>query len=105
METVTFTARSVPEAIRCIKAQLGADAMILSTRKLSHSLRDPYNPNRFEVVAAPCAQKSDPDTRGGRQNPKKSRPPKATSKEAGTWPRGTTGPNAEDASTARPWPR
>ena len=40
------------EALACVKAAMGADAMILSTRKVPKKPLDPYSKDMFEVEAA-----------------------------------------------------
>lgn len=52
MAAKTFTAKSIPEAISRIKAEMGSDAMILSTHRLPKGVRNPYGADMFEVTAA-----------------------------------------------------
>ncbi|MEA1966935.1 MAG: protein FlhF [Thermodesulfobacteriota bacterium] len=51
MRTDIFRAESIQQAVVKVKEALGADAMILSTRKLPSSPRDPYSKQMFEVKA------------------------------------------------------
>lgn len=63
MEAKTYKAKSIQEAIGMIKAELGPEAMILSTRRLPKGPRNPYGSDLFEVTAAPpgsVMEKSDP---------------------------------------------
>jgi flagellar biosynthesis protein FlhF len=53
MSAKVFKAKSIQEAIGKIKAELGAEAMILSTRRLPRGVRNPYGTDMFEVTAAP----------------------------------------------------
>lgn len=53
MNTKTYKARSIQKALAEIKEELGPDAMILSTRRVPKSPRDPYSKEMFEVEAAP----------------------------------------------------
>lgn len=53
MRVKIFRARTVQEAMASIKAELGPDAMILSTRRVPRSPRDPYGKEMFEIEAAP----------------------------------------------------
>lgn len=53
MTAKIFKAKSIQEAIGQIKAEMGADAMILSTRRLPRGARNPYGTDMFEVTAAP----------------------------------------------------
>ncbi|MDX9786421.1 MAG: flagellar biosynthesis protein FlhF [Desulfobacterales bacterium] len=53
MTAKTYQAKSIQEAIGKIKAEMGADAMILSTQRLPKGPRNPYGTNIFEVAAAP----------------------------------------------------
>ena len=53
MKPRIFKARSIQRALANIKEELGADAMILSTRRIAKSPRDPYSKEMFEVEAAP----------------------------------------------------
>ncbi len=46
-----FKARSIQAAVQKIKEELGPDAMILSTRRISANVKDPYNKELFEVTA------------------------------------------------------
>jgi len=59
MSAKVFKAKSIQEAIVKIKAEMGAEAMILSTRRLPRGVRNPYGTDMFEVTAAP------PGTAGG----------------------------------------
>ncbi|MBF0111557.1 MAG: flagellar biosynthesis protein FlhF [Desulfamplus sp.] len=49
----TYKARSIQKALADIKEELGPDAMILATRRIPKSPRDPYSNDIFEVEAAP----------------------------------------------------
>ncbi|MBF0302794.1 MAG: flagellar biosynthesis protein FlhF [Desulfamplus sp.] len=51
--TKTYKARSIQKALADIKEELGSDAMILATRRIPKSPRDPYSDDMFEVDAAP----------------------------------------------------
>lgn len=51
MAAKTFKAKSIPEAISRIKAEMGNDAMILSTHRLPKGVRNPYGADMFEVTA------------------------------------------------------
>ncbi|MFH0730494.1 MAG: flagellar biosynthesis protein FlhF [Pseudomonadota bacterium] len=53
MAAKIFKAKSIQEAIGMIKAEMGAEAMILSTRRLPRGVRNPYGTDMFEVTAAP----------------------------------------------------
>ena len=53
MQGKRFKARSIQKALAAIKDELGPDAMILSTRRVPKSPRDPYAEDLFEVEAAP----------------------------------------------------
>ena len=55
-----FNARSIQEALKKIKADLGPDAMIISTRRIQRNIHNPYGQDRFEVTAA--AHQKAPDT-------------------------------------------
>lgn len=52
MNKKIFKAPSVQAALASIKEELGSDAMILSTRKVPKSPKDPYGKIMFEVEAA-----------------------------------------------------
>ena len=52
MEPKTYRAKSIQAAISQIKEELGKDAVILSTRKVPKSVRNPYGPDLFEVKAS-----------------------------------------------------
>ncbi len=49
----TYKARSIQKALADIKEELGPDAVILATRRIPKSPRDPYSDDMFEVEAAP----------------------------------------------------
>lgn len=51
--TRTYKARSIQKALADIKEELGPDAMILATRRIPKSPRDPYASDMFEVEASP----------------------------------------------------
>lgn len=53
MTAKIFKAKSIQEAIGKIKTEMGADAMILSTRRLPRGIRNPYGTDMFEVTATP----------------------------------------------------
>ena len=53
MRVKIFKARTIQEAMASIKEELGPDAMILSTRRVPKSPRDPYAKEMFEIEAAP----------------------------------------------------
>jgi len=55
MRVKIFRARTVQEAMASIKEELGPDAMILSTRRVPRSPRDPYGKEMFEIEASPKA--------------------------------------------------
>lgn len=89
----TFQAKSIQEAIGRIKAEMGADALILNTRRLPKGPRDPYGADLFEVTAAP------PEAAGGatiRQPANTARKPAAENRLT----RDTTG-NAEEPEGGR----
>ncbi len=52
MNKKIFKAENIQQAIANIKEELGADAMILSTRKINKKPLDPYAKDMFEVEAA-----------------------------------------------------
>ena len=54
MAAKRYTARSIQEAIRLIKQEMGADAMILSTKRIPRNVQDPYGRDMFEVEAVPA---------------------------------------------------
>ena len=56
MEPKKYRAKTIQSAINLIKEELGPDAMILSTRRLPKSIRDPYGEDVFEVTAASPAR-------------------------------------------------
>ncbi len=56
MRAKVFKERSIREAVARVKEELGSDAMILATRKVPRSPRDPYGTEMFEVEAAPKDQ-------------------------------------------------
>lgn len=60
MNKKIFRAANIPEALAHIKEELGPDAMILSTRKLPKSPRDPYAGEMFEVEAGVAAENTGP---------------------------------------------
>jgi flagellar biosynthesis protein FlhF len=60
-----YKARSIAEALRRVKADLGSDAMILSTRQLPAGFKNPYGGAMFEVSAI-CAQEAPEATGHGR---------------------------------------
>ncbi len=51
MNKKIFRAPNIQEALASIKGEMGADAMILSTRKIPRSPKDPYGSDMFEVEA------------------------------------------------------
>jgi len=51
MNKKIFRAPNIQEALTCIKDEMGSEAMILSTRKVPKSPRDPYGKDMFEVEA------------------------------------------------------
>lgn len=51
MEPKKYRAKSIQEAIGLVKEEIGPDAMILSTKRLPKSVRDPYGASLFEVTA------------------------------------------------------
>lgn len=51
MAAKEYKARSIQEAVRQIRAEIGPNAMILSTRRIPKNVRDPYGKDMFEVVA------------------------------------------------------
>ncbi|MBF0233328.1 MAG: flagellar biosynthesis protein FlhF [Desulfamplus sp.] len=59
MNTKTYKARSIQKALADIKEELGPDAMILSTRRVPKSPRDPYSRDMFEVEASPKTVEED----------------------------------------------
>ena len=63
MDKKIFRAPSIQNALASIKEELGSDAMILSTRKVLKSLKDPYGKIMFEVEAGiPSAGDDKPET-------------------------------------------
>jgi len=52
MAVKIYRARSIQEAVRRIKEELGMDAVILSTRRVPKNVRDPYGRDMFEIRAA-----------------------------------------------------
>jgi flagellar biosynthesis protein FlhF len=52
MKVKNFRARTVQEAMAAVRDELGPDAMILSTRRVQKSPRDPYAHRMFEIEAA-----------------------------------------------------
>ena len=58
MKTRIFKAQSIQKAVEKIKKELGSDAMILSSRKVPKSPRDPYAKQIFEVEAVSKNQDS-----------------------------------------------
>ncbi|HCY86216.1 MAG TPA: protein FlhF [Desulfobacteraceae bacterium] len=61
MNKKVFRAANIQEALANIKDEMGPDAMILSTRKIPKSPRDPYGRAMFEVEAGVKAvESSDP---------------------------------------------
>ncbi len=63
MKGKVYKARSIQKALAIIKEELGSDAMILSTRRVPKSPRDPYAEEMFEVEAA--STKSEPKKNAG----------------------------------------
>ena len=59
MTQKTYRAKSIPEAISRVRAELGNDAMILSTKRISAGPRNPYGAG-FEVTAAPAPRAEEP---------------------------------------------
>lgn len=53
MKSKIFKDRSIQAAMAKVKEELGSDALILTTRKVPKSPRDPYGKVMFEVEAAP----------------------------------------------------
>ncbi len=53
MRARVFKGKSIKTALSRVKAELGGDAMILATRQLPKSPRDPYSKTVFEIEAAP----------------------------------------------------
>lgn len=54
-----YKAKSIAEAVRKVKADLGSDAMILSTRQVPKGFKNPYGSDMFEVSAL-SAQEAPP---------------------------------------------
>ncbi len=52
MTARTFKANSIKEAIGQVKASLGAEAMILSTKRIPRGPQNPYGKDLFEIQAA-----------------------------------------------------
>ena len=52
MAVKRYKAKSIQEAINRIKEDFGPDAMILSTRRLPKTARNPYEKELFEETAA-----------------------------------------------------
>lgn len=59
MAVKSYKAKSIQEAIKRLKKDLGPDAIILSTKRLPGNVRDPYCSNMFEVTAAPSNSLTD----------------------------------------------
>jgi len=59
MPAKTFKANSIKEAIGQVKASLGAEAMILSTRRIPRGPQNPYGKDFFEITAASQDEMSD----------------------------------------------
>lgn len=53
MAVKTYRAKSIQEALACVKRELGPHALILSSRRLPKSPRDPYSDEQFEIKAVP----------------------------------------------------
>jgi flagellar biosynthesis protein FlhF len=63
MDKKIFRAPNIQTALAGIKEELGPDAMILSTRKVPKSPKDPYGKTMFEVEAAmPSSENAAPQT-------------------------------------------
>jgi flagellar biosynthesis protein FlhF len=60
-----YKANSIAEAVRKVKSDLGADAMILSTRQVPKGFKNPYGADMFEVCAL-SAGEAPPAGEGGR---------------------------------------
>lgn len=90
MQGKLFKARSIQKALASIKEELGPDAMILSTRRLPKSPRDPYAEDMFEVEAAPKGSENDAGERGGK-------PFRSSSGAHGRGNRSATSKNGRDA--------
>jgi flagellar biosynthesis protein FlhF len=60
-----YKAKSIAEAVRKVKADLGVDAMILSTRQVPKGFKNPYGADMFEVSAL-SAQEAPPAGEGDR---------------------------------------
>ena len=65
MAAKTYTANSIREAIGKIKQDLGAEAMILSTRKVPKGPQNPYGKDTFEITASSQESLSSEDMTGG----------------------------------------
>ena len=59
MTAKTFKANSIKEAIGQVKASLGAEAMILSTKRIPRGPQNPYGKDLFEITAASQDDMSD----------------------------------------------
>jgi flagellar biosynthesis protein FlhF len=59
MAAKTFKANSIKEAIGQVKASLGAEAMILSTKRIPRGPQNPYGKDFFEITAASPDEMSD----------------------------------------------
>ena len=59
MASKTYRANSIKEAIGQVKATLGADAMILSTKRVPRGPQNPYGKDIFEITAAAQDDMSD----------------------------------------------
>jgi flagellar biosynthesis protein FlhF len=64
MATKTYKANSIREAIGQIKEELGAEAMILSTKKVPKGPQNPYGRDTFEITAAGKEELSKDDKMG-----------------------------------------
>ena len=63
MDKKIFRAPNIQAALAGVKEELGPDAMILSTRKVPKSPKDPYGKTMFEVEAAmPSSETDKPQT-------------------------------------------
>nr|WP_319397062.1 protein FlhF [uncultured Desulfobacter sp.] len=63
MDKKIFRAPNIQAALAGVKEELGPDAMILSTRKVPKSPKDPYGKTMFEVEAAmPSSEDAPPQT-------------------------------------------
>lgn len=57
MTVKKYTAESMKAAMERVKSDIGDDALIINTRRIPRSARDPYGRDLFEIEAAPSEEK------------------------------------------------